>query len=126
MVDELCAKDGGIRVYEVVRLPKSAFNKYGQINFYNPAGGSAKLGPVYVYEYRRTYLVRGPHETDSAHLVRQEESVYRKSDLKLLGKLVLYTRSGGDIIQPNIGSRHDCPAAAKRGFALFEQVFVAE
>jgi hypothetical protein len=30
LVDELCAKDGGIKVYETVTLPKERFNQWGQ------------------------------------------------------------------------------------------------
>jgi hypothetical protein len=30
LVDELCAKDGGIKIYETVTLPKERFNEYGQ------------------------------------------------------------------------------------------------
>ncbi|MBS1186041.1 MAG: hypothetical protein H6R04_59 [Burkholderiaceae bacterium] len=35
-VRELCAKDGDIRVYETVVLPPEKFNKWGQVNFYEP------------------------------------------------------------------------------------------
>jgi hypothetical protein len=30
LVDELCAKDGGVKVYETVILPKERFNEWGQ------------------------------------------------------------------------------------------------
>lgn len=32
-VRELCAKDGGVKVYEVIHLPAASFNQWGQINW---------------------------------------------------------------------------------------------
>ena len=46
----LCEKDGGIRVYETVRLPPEDFNKYGQIDFYHPTQHENALGPEYIWK----------------------------------------------------------------------------
>jgi hypothetical protein len=40
----MCAKDGGIRVYEMVKLPPEKFNEWGQVNFYRPTQKEQALG----------------------------------------------------------------------------------
>ena len=50
-VRELCAKDGGVKVYETVTLPPDKFNQYGQINFYKPTQGENTLGSEYIYKW---------------------------------------------------------------------------
>ena len=49
-VRRLCAIDGGIRVYEQVKLPAERFNQWGQINFYRPDQGENALGAGYLFK----------------------------------------------------------------------------
>ena len=44
-VKELCAKDGGVKVYETVKMPAEKFNQWGQINFFKPTQGENALVP---------------------------------------------------------------------------------
>lgn len=103
-VRRLCAIDGGIRVYETVELPRSEFNKYGQVVFYRPTLGEDALGPDYVLNQKKTYYRRGNPEMSRIHV-----EIIRRSDHKLLGELVRYGRGGGDLPGPWHGSNFGCP-----------------
>lgn len=103
-VRELCAKDGGVKVYETVRLPPEKFNKYGQINFYNPTQGENTLGSEYIYKNENLYLHVGDPQ-----LRRDHVRIYRRFDAKLLGEVVTYIRGGGDLPGPWQPSAYYCP-----------------
>ncbi len=98
----LCEKDGGIRVYETVRLPPEDFNKYGQIDFYNPTQGENSLGPKYIWKWEMKTLysegegLTGDDLTYALDLIRYHGQLYRRSDGKLLGEYISYARRGGD------------------------------
>lgn len=59
-MEELCKKDGGIRVYETVKLPASKFDQNG-----DPVPGTKsremedRLGPNYELVRETTYLKQG-------------------------------------------------------------------
>lgn len=102
-VREMCAKDGGVRVYETVRLPKERFDEFG--SFRIPAKQNAKAGDGYYYEWRdRNYREGNP-------TIRRDHSlVIRKSDGKLLGEAISYVRLGGDLPGPwEVGTSFRCP-----------------
>jgi len=63
-VKRLCAIDGGVKLYETVKLPPEKFNQWGQIKFYRatqsgdgagPMAGFSKIGREVA---RRSRLVR--------------------------------------------------------------------
>jgi hypothetical protein len=119
-VRRLCAVDGGIKVYETVKLPAEKFNQYGQINFYKPTQGENTLGAEYIYKNENLYLREG-----DPSLRRDHVQIYRKSDLKLLGELVSYVRGGGDLPGPWQPSAYRCPNAQDAGFvALLNRIFL--
>ena len=101
-VKRLCAIDGGIRVYETVKLPAERFDRYGQIQI--PAKWLAKPEDDYYYEGSTDYLIKGNPE-----LLRLHTRVYRGSDSALLGESVLYVRRGGDLPGPWHPSSFSCP-----------------
>lgn len=55
-VKRLCAIDGGIKVYETVKLPAERFDKYGQIRV--PAKWLGKPEDEYYSESSTNYLIR--------------------------------------------------------------------
>ena len=100
-MEELCKKDGGVKVYERVTLPASEFNDLGTplYRYYKPGVlPDDRLGPEYRYVTRREILV-GEH-ADPAYgqgqLARHYWAIYRRADGKLLGEQVQYERIGGD------------------------------
>ena len=117
-VKRLCAVDGGIKVYEAVKLPPDKFNKYGQINFYNPMQGENALGADYILK-TNTHYYSGNNPT----IYRYHIQVFLKSNLKLLGESVGYTRGGGDLPGPWQTSSFSCPE--KYGeISLFQAIFI--
>ncbi|QDX80639.1 hypothetical protein B9N43_04890 [Denitratisoma sp. DHT3] len=95
-VRRLCAIDGGIRVYETVKLSADKFNQWGQVNFYRPTQGENALGPSYLLKHERRLLIKSQSEpSHELTMVREHFTVVRKADKKVLGETVLYGRGGG-------------------------------
>jgi hypothetical protein len=118
-VKRLCRIDGGIKVYETVKLPADKFNRWGQINFYRPTQGENALGPEYIYRSEDYYYHQG-----SPTLVRYRHQVIRRSDGKLLGETTSYGRGGGDLLGPWEPSTFRCPATSESSeIALFKKIF---
>lgn len=103
-VREMCAKDGGVKVYETVELPAEMFNKWGQIEFYHPTQGENALGSEYIFRSEKYYY----RKTDP-EMSRRVYQVIRRADNKLLGESVVYGRGGGDLPGPWYGSTFHCP-----------------
>src|SRR5690606_13157165 len=47
-VQQLCAIDGGVYVYQTVELPTEKFSQWGRVNFYKPTKGEEALGDNYL------------------------------------------------------------------------------
>jgi hypothetical protein len=119
-VRRLCAIDGGIKVYETVRLPPDKFNQWGQINFYQPTQGENTLGAEYIFKEEQHYYRRGNPEMSRSHY-----QVIRRSDNKLLGELIHYGRGGGDMPGPWHDSSFSCPDPAEGALnTLLKSIFV--
>ncbi len=116
-VNRLCAIDGGIKVYETIKLPPEMFNEYGQINFYRPTQKENALGPEYVLKTNVNYLRDG-----SPSIRRYDVQVIRRLDSKLLGESIGYGRGGGDIYGPWQPSSFSCPK--QYGEVVIERVFI--
>lgn len=101
-VKELCAKDGGIKVYETVTLPADSFDKYGVISI--PSKQELKVEDEYYYEqniddYKRT----------NPAILRLHFRVFRAMENKLLGEAIHYSRIGGGLSGPWHDSSFGCP-----------------
>ena len=119
-VKELCAKDGGVKVYETVKLPPDKFNQWGQISFYRPTQGENALGPEYRYVTQDQYYRKG-----NPSMVRYHHQVIRRSDGKLLGETISYGRGGGDLPGPWEPSNFHCPPTVESSeIALFKNIFI--
>ena len=118
-VSNLCAKDGGIRVYETVRLPADQFDQWGMVLFFDPTLGEGALGPDYLHRFEVIELKKG-----SPNLRRVHVSVTRRADQKLLAETVVYERGGGDFPSPMSDSSFACPDLRTSGEnALLKAVF---
>lgn len=107
LVRELCANDGGVRVYETVRLPAESFDKWGNVNI--PNKRYAKPADEYYFESEDHYYRHG-----NPKLLRMNTRVIRKNDGKILGESIRYARSGGDLPGPWHGSSYGCPSLPMR------------
>jgi len=127
-VDRLCAIDGGIKVYETVTLPPEKFDKYGLVEFYNPGQREDTLGPEYIYQWDIHYYKKGHPASQGAHITvmkRDHIKITRKSDMKLMGEVVMYQRGGGDLPGPWMPSSYHCPdrQEANEGI-LMHRIFI--
>ncbi|MBX3647519.1 MAG: hypothetical protein KDD77_01725 [Caldilineaceae bacterium] len=101
-VRELCAKDGGVKVYETVKLPAEKFDKWGNVRI--PSKRDAALTDEYYYEIDTTYF-----RTGNPEVWRSRYWVTRRGDGKVLGESIRYARRGGDIPGPWHPSSFGCP-----------------
>jgi hypothetical protein len=116
-VKELCAKDGGVKVYETVKLPPDKFDQWGRLTFYKPTQGANALGLEYVLKEEDYYYRRGNPE-----MWRTHTQIFRRSDMKLLSESVIYIRRGGDMPGPWHDSSFSCPEP--KDISLIENTFV--
>jgi len=126
-VRRLCAIDGGVKVYETVRLPADKFDQWGQINFYRPTRNEDAVGPDYTFKESVHYYRKGDADagTGDSVMARRHYQVLRKVDGKLLGETVLYGRRGGDMPGPWHPSTFSCPDPSQAGeVALLNRIFV--
>src|SRR5688572_11201330 len=117
-IKEMCAKDGGVIVYERVQLTHEEFKRLGGLERAVPLPIESNSTPAHPY-FRRVVDTR--IHTADPEVVRSETQVIRRSDGKVLGRSVRYWRRGGDI-PTGIAheSSHICPASAE----LTPQIFI--
>jgi hypothetical protein len=122
-VRRLCAIDGGVKVYEVVKLPAERFDKYGRVHI--PSKQQAKSDDDYYFDYKVTYLRNGDPDVDvsDASIARVDYRVFRANDKKLLGESVRYIRRGGDSPGPWHPSSFTCPDT-KNAIGVEKMIFV--
>ncbi len=108
-VRRLCAIDGGIRVYETVKLPAERFDKHGNVQI--PDKARAKTGDEYYYESETKYLRSGDPQ-----LLRMRTQIIRRNDGKVLGEIIRYARGGGDIPGPWHLSSFTCPNPTEKPY----------
>ncbi len=119
-VDRLCKIDGGIRVYETVKLAKENFDDRGIVfpQFIGLPEDNGRYGPSYKVLVTDTNIVEGNPSLRRSHI-----KVIRVSDHRLLGERINYTRSGGDPPNPFHPSSHACQNVNDDP-GLIRQVFV--
>lgn len=104
MVNDLCAKDGGIKVYETVKLPARRFDQYGVVRVpFEP-----KPGEDFYLKSENKWIVPYTSEVNIS-ISRENYRLYRVADGKLLGEVVTYLRRGGDPPSPAHPSFYRCP-----------------
>jgi hypothetical protein len=115
-VKEMCEKDGGVIVYERVPLPKQYLGADGAIkippkpsNPERPLDFEAKATDLFYYEW-----IHEPIQTGNLAVGKHTFRVIRSSDKKILGTLIVYSRSGGDIPVYDHPSSFTCPDAKSR------------
>jgi len=117
LVDELCAKDGGVRVIETVALAPGLFNAYGQpeIGFVNAESPRSTPSPSGLGFVLDTQDIVGSHNSTEVRALavwRARVQLARVNDGKILGESVQYLRRGGDALGPWHPSSYGCPIDA--------------
>lgn len=109
-VNRLCAVDGGVKIYETVKLPASKFDKHG--NAHIPLKKNASPNDEYFYEWETRTLSAGDSGENGKLMLRREDfKFFRAKDNVLLGEDISYVRRGGDMPGPSHPSVFRCPNA---------------
>lgn len=117
-VRRLCEKDGGIKVYETVKLPAERFDEYGRISIAKKE--NMKSTDKFYFEFIANNLQKKYPKMWQFHY-----QIYRVSDEKLLGETILYSRVGGDMPGPWHSSSFQCPNKAGL-YDLTKRIFIQE
>jgi hypothetical protein len=96
---ELCKKDGGVKVYATVQLSPAEYEKVFRYKVVAKSQDDY-YGPDYRYVSSSNRLVGrdGDAERGRGELRRIYAAIYRRSDERLLGESVWYSRVGGDLV----------------------------
>jgi hypothetical protein len=107
-VNDLCKKDGGVQIFQTLRITEEEANllgrAFGRINI--PIRQLADPNaPVYA-EHKGTYL----GGEGNVHIGRTESSIIRRRDGVEIARWVAYSRSGGEpAIGLSDGTTRFCP-----------------
>jgi hypothetical protein len=126
-IQALCAKDGGIKVYEQVALSASDYNEYGEPLGRYIAGNPPEdwLGPDYKYEMLNSFVKRGDTLKGEIEISKFVSRVFRKRDGKLLGESISYSRKGGDLLVLLLLGGHPSSSSCPEGQgSLVQTIFV--
>jgi hypothetical protein len=113
-VRDLCAKDGGIQIYETIKLPNERFANQVPVfpghGLLPPLKDQLRAGDEFFSTIERTPLIEEGIFRPS--IWRTQMKLLRVSDNKMLGQAVSYSRVGGDPIGPWHQSSFRCPPDA--------------
>lgn len=124
-MEELCKKDGGIKVYETVTLPPEMFDRWGDpFPGWRERKSEDRLGSEYRYVEETVYLKQGDPFKGEGRLRRTSEQIYRRVDGKLMGEAVSYGRSGGDFIAYAHPTSKHCPIYQSGNELLIGSMFL--
>lgn len=118
-VRELCAKDGGVKVYETVTIPAEEYSEYASRNWVLPDKTHAKPSDPYYCDSDIRFYQKG-----NPRMTRTQHRIIRRSDGKVLGELIRYTRGGGGLPGPWYDSSFMCPAPANRSQQFAPSIFL--
>jgi len=123
-MEELCAKDGGIQVFETVQLPPEMFDRNGDaFPGWRSRTEAQRYGDGYELRRTETVLKAGDPIHGQGKLSRYEWTISRRTDGKVLGKGIVYGRSGGDFIVVDHFTSKTCPATLGMPSGLEKAVF---
>jgi hypothetical protein len=115
-MEELCKQDGGVKVYETVKVPPAAYDATGRLITGEArrieAGVLAQtVRSVYLIERREDVIKAGNPSSGAlseGRLLRHVTTVRRIADGKVLGVETTYGRTGGSFTL-NHPSHNFCP-----------------
>lgn len=116
-VRRLCAIDGGVKVYETVKLPAEKFDRWGNVRI--PSKETATPSDEYIYESETAILQPG-----NPQMIRTSYRIIRRSDGKVMGTSIRYGRGGGDIPGPWHPSSFLCPEISRNIPSIESSVFI--
>lgn len=112
-MDELCKKDGGIKIYETVKLPRDMFDQSGNVisSTIDYNGTKAlNIANEYVMTGEVFILKNGDPLKGEGRLSRIHSTIARIADGKILSEVVEYSRAAGDGFYIGHPTQAICPA----------------
>lgn len=101
-VDRLCAKDGGVRVFETAEAPKEFLRKDGSLDL----AELQRSRPEHSYYVEQTAVTL---KTNAPEIIRLETRLWRSFDHKLMALTNNYLRPTQNIGVPLVSQEwHDC------------------
>lgn len=121
-VKEMCAKDGGVQIFERLHVSNSDIEALGRVG--GKIGIPAKelahpKAPAYE-ELKITSLNAG-----NPQVTRSEMLVVRRIDQAVIARAIIYARSGGDFPSPAHPSSFSCPDF-KTVLSDFQKLFIVK
>ena len=105
-VRELCARDGGVTVFETISVSPEEFAALPTTGGLTAIPTQSAMGPKAPAFFTSTETVVS---NGNPRVTRQEHLVKRSSDGKVIGRIVSYSRVGGDIPTIAHPSSFHCP-----------------
>lgn len=118
-VKELCAKDGGVKIYETVRLSPEKYDELKRVNFILPNKTWLKPTDEYYRDSEDQWIKK-----TRPKLLRIYTRIVRRSDGRVLGEFVRYGRGEGGLPGPWHGSSFSCPDPVKQPSKFETAIFV--
>lgn len=123
---ELCKKDGGVKIYETVKLPAEMFDESGNLKNRRPVKENGHyvvhIGKKYVLFDEVQTIKDGDIQKNQGVLIRVDTLIFDVSANKKVGESIIYRRAGGDRWSPGMPSQDICP----KEIDLFNKVFLKE
>lgn len=110
-VDEFCSRDGGVIIYEKVAANKSIYPMLKAISTGQPIIPSyehAHADAPFYTTSKTNFLKHG-----WVTVMRHEQTIIRRSDRKILSKIISYGRAGGDFPTGFHPSHYSCRETGK-------------
>ena len=120
LVDELCAKDGGIQIHEIVKLGVEKFDKNGNVRV--PPARHKKENDEFYSKTTETWIKKGEGNPNDLVIWRAHQEIFRSSSGKKLADSVYYIRRGGDPPSVMHPSSYLCP----KDLGIERKIFVKE
>ncbi len=122
-VDRLCAIDGGVRVFETVKLSRENFGPNGEVfpQYRSLPLSSGRYGPDYYFSVDEQLLIEG-----NPSLRKSVSVIVRRSDGKVLGSRTNFSRRGGDALGPWPDSSKSCMDVLPADSGLESSVFIQQ
>jgi len=120
-VRQLCAKDGGVTIYERIEISREEAELLGKVGgFMSPPIKALATSNSIVYSDQSNEInIRTPNP----HVYRSEYEIRRAGSALMIAKSVRYARIGGDPIGPWMPSSYSCPASIEAAKSI-HQIFM--
>lgn len=106
-IDRLCAKDGGLRVFETAEAPRALLREDGSLDL-NVLQRTRPEDPFYLEHFSETLKSREPE------IIRSEYRLWRSSDHKLIATTISYIRPTQNVGVPLFSHQaYTCPSAGE-------------